>query len=229
MSFSAITRILLLCLLPFSGTQASDISTRIDFIQTNFDRSASHSASWQTGWLSLFSATAAVNGLAWSQTDGEHNRYDRVVGFSTSFLGAADMLLNPMPTHHFASQLRALPATTDQQQSAKLAQAEAWLSMAAERERYEQSLLNHALANLVNGIAGLAVAYDDGRPDDGWVTFLTGVLASEIKILTAPETITDAEIRYRSGNLRPVAAAKPDTPYWQFAAFGPVLSAQYRF
>ncbi len=229
MSFSAIIRILLLCLLPFSSARASDISTRIEFIQANFDRTASHAANWQSGWLSLFSATAAVNGLAWTQTGGEHNRYDRVVGFSTSFLGAADMLLNPMQTHHFADQLRAMPATTARQQSAKLAQAEVWLSMAAERERYEQSLLNHAMASLVNGLAGLAVAYDDGRPDDGWVTFLTGVLASEVKILTAPETIADAEIRYRSGKLRPVAAATTDTPHWQFAAFGPVLSAQYRF
>jgi hypothetical protein len=88
--------------------------------------------------------------------------------------------------------------------------------------------LNHVLTGLVNGLAGLAVAYDDKRPADGWMTFASGMIASEVKIYTAPQTMTEAREQYRNGNLE-AAAAKSDTAYWQVAAFGPVLSATYHF
>ncbi|MAD46222.1 MAG: hypothetical protein CMH98_14560 [Oceanospirillaceae bacterium] len=208
--------------------ETSDSDIRISFIQNSLDLTEQHSRSWQYGWLGLFSAVTAVNGIAYSQTEGEHNKYDRVVGFTTSFLGAADMLMNPMRTHEYAGALESMPQQTPAQQSAKLRQAESWLAAAAARERYEQSFTSHALSALVNGLAGLAVAYDDKRPDDGWMTFLSGVVASEVKIYTAPQTMIEAEQAYRSGNYQQ-AAAKSDAPHWEVAAFGPYLSAQYRF
>ncbi len=217
----------LLFLLNCTTAQADDQS-KLRFLQQQFDNSADHSRLWQNGWFGLFAGVTAVNGIAYTQTDGEHNKYDRVVGFTTSFLGAADMLLNPMETHNFADDLAAMPTTDNNARQAKLAQAEQWLNTAAEREIYERSLLNHVLAGLVNGLAGLAVAYDDKRPADGWMTFASGMIASEVKIYTAPQTMTEAREQYRNGNLES-AAAKSDTAYWQVAAFGPVLSATYHF
>jgi len=233
MPFSAFIRLavctaLLTALLPAANARSGDSHDRLNFIQQQFDQTAAHSQWWQYGWLGLFSGAAAVSAVAWSQTEDKHNRYDRKVGFTTSFLGAADLLINPMQTHRYAAALSAMPDHTEEQQTARLAQAEIWLAASAERERYEQSLLNHALSGLVNGLAGLAVAYDDRRPDDGWVTFISGVIVSEVKIYTAPQTMMTAEQRYQSGNYA-VTAAKADAPHWQIAAFGPVLSATYRF
>ena len=217
----------LLSLLSCTAVQA-DEQAKLAFLQQQFDNSASHSRLWQDGWFGLFAGVTALNGIAYTQTDGEHNKYDRAVGFTTSFLGAADMLLNPMQTHRFAEDLKAMPETDNTARQLKLAQAEQWLNTAAEREIYEQSLLNHFLAGLVNGLAGLAVAYDDKRPADGWMTFATGMIASEVKIYTSPQTMTAAREQYHNGNLE-AATAKSDAPYWQVAAFGPVLSATYHF
>lgn len=207
---------------------AADDTDKLKFLNTRFSQAAADARLWQYGWLSLFSGVAVLNGAAYTQTEGEHNRYDRKVGFTTSFLGAADMLLNPMRTHNFAEQLQAMPEHTAEQRYSKRVQAEAWLTIAAERERYEQSTLNHVLASVVNGLAGLAVARDDGRVADGWMTFLTGVIASEVKILSAPENMLATEYLYHSGKLVS-ETAKDSTPRWQIAAFGPVLSASYRF
>lgn len=208
--------------------RADDTDAKLSFLSKHFDNTASHSQLWQNGWFGLFSGVAALNAIAYTQTDGEHNRYDRKVGFVTSFLGAADLMINPMPTHNFAEQLHTMPQNTPSEREQKLTQAVAWMQISAERERYEQSALNHILSGVVNGLAGLAVAYDDKRPGDGWMTFITGTLASEAKIYTAPQQMTEAEWLYNSGKLT-AQAAKDETPRWQIAAFGPLISATYRF
>ncbi len=94
-ALQALTRLSLL-----SRTAAqTDNLTKLTFLQQQFDNSASHSRLWQDGWFGLFAGVTALNGIACTQTDSEHNKYDRAAGFTTSFLGAADMLLNPMQTH----------------------------------------------------------------------------------------------------------------------------------
>ena len=201
---------------------------RLNFIQQSFNKTEQNSRLWQNGWFSIFTGVTVLNGIAYTQTEGSHNRYDRATGFTTSLLGAADMLLNPMQTHNYAGQLAAMPDDNEEQQQAKLLQAEAWLSAAASRERYERSFTSHALSTLVNGLAGLAVAYDDKSPDDGWMTFISGVIASEVKIYTAPTQMMQAEEDYNNGNYRQ-AAANSAAQRWQVAAFGPVLAVQYRF
>lgn len=217
----------LLLLTGCAAVQADD-QAKLHFLQQQFDRSADYSRLWQDGWFGLFAGITAVNGIAYTQTDGEHNKYDRVVGFTTSFLGAADMLLNPVKTHDFAADLAAMPGNDSNARRAKRIQAEQWLNAAAEREIYEQSLLNHVLAGAINGLAGLAVAYDDKRPGDGWMTFVSGMIASEVKIYSAPQAMIAARKQYVDGNIE-TTAAKSDSAYWQIAAFGPVLSATYHF
>lgn len=200
---------------------AATETEKLQFIQNEFQANREHSLYWQQGWFGLFAGVAAVQGVAWHYTDDDNDRYDRAVGFTTSALGAADMLLNPMRSHHYADQLAG--------GNIRLNQAEQWLAAAAAREQYERSLTNHLLAGLVNGLAGLAVAYDDNRPDDGWVTFAMGMIATEVKIHTAPTHMTKAWQAYQRGELSPVTAATAEQPRWQIAAAGPVLWAQYRF
>ena len=200
---------------------AATEADKLQFIQQEFQANREHSLYWQRGWFGLFAGVAAVQGVAWHYTDDDNDRYDRAVGFTTSALGAADMLLNPMRSHGYADQLAG--------GNVSLQQAEQWLAAAAAREQYERSLTNHLLAGLVNGLAGLAVAYDDNRPGDGWLTFASGMIATEVKIHTAPTRMTEAWQAYQRGELSPQAAATTELPRWQVAAAGPVLFLQYQF
>lgn len=207
--------------------QTSESQQKTEFIQQYFNQEAEHAELWQNGWFGLFAGVATLQGIAYTQTENEPNLTDRAVGFTTSFLGAADLMLNPLKTHKYAEQLATLPADTAEQQAAKQQQAERWLEAVAKREAYEQSWVNHLLSGLVNGIAGAVVANEGDRTGQGVATFLSGVIASELKIYTAPQNATKTLERYRAGDYSLTANSQPQR--WQFAAVGPVFHASYRF
>jgi len=227
-------RLLPLTLLPLtlglsiSTVQADELDQRIQFIENNFQQTRDHSELWQWGWFGFLGGAAVAQGIGANVTDDDKMQYDFTVGATTSFLGAADMLLNPMKNHNYYDELAAMPANSAAEKQAKLGKAESYLAAAVKRESYEQSWVNHTLAGLVNGLAGLAVAYDDKRPIDGWVTFATGMIVTEIKIYTAPQTMIEANDNYQNGNYQ-ARAAKPEQQRWHFAAAGPQLFASYRF
>ncbi|NRA23961.1 MAG: hypothetical protein HRU08_05695 [Oleispira sp.] len=216
----------LMLLLAF--TSHADEQQRIDFIQQQFEQTRDHSEMWQWGWFAFLGAAATVQGIAANTADDDKLQYDMSVGAITSFLGAADMLLNPMKSHNYSDQLEEMKTSNQIETKEKLRQAESWLAKAAARETYEQSWTNHLLAGLVNGLAGLAVAYDDKRPIDGWLTFATGVAVSEFKIYTAPRTMLAAQQAYQSGNYSQ-QAAKVEPSRWNIAAMGPNLMVNWQF
>lgn len=201
---------------------------RIDFLQQQFEQTHEHSQTWQWGWFGFLGSAFVVQGLVANTVDDNKLQYDMSVGAITSFLGAADMLLNPMLSHNYSDQLQQIGSSTDMEKSAKLQQAEVWLAKAAAREAYEQSWTNHLLAGLVNGLAGLAVAYDDKRPIDGLLTFATGVAVSEFKIYTAPQTMMAAQQAYQNGNYS-AQTAKVDQQRLFVAAAGPNLMINWKF
>lgn len=214
-----------LCCAATAQAQTPTDAQKLAFIQQNFAAVSEHSFAWQYGWLTIFGGSALINGVVWSATDSDKEAYDSKVGLVTSALGVGDLLLNPMRSHQYAERL-----STEQ---VELAQAEAWLKAAAVREDYERSWTNHLLSGLVNGLAGLMVAYDDKRSEDGWLLFATNMLATEAKIFTSPRRMSQAWQAYQSGDLAALAAAnqaaKQDEYRWQLAASGPVLHFQYRF
>lgn len=201
---------------------------RFDFIQQQFEQTRDHSQTWQWGWFGFLGTAATVQGIAANTVDDDKLQYDMSVGAVTSFLGAADMLLNPMKSHNYSDQLQSLNNDTDLTSAEKLKQAESWLDQAAAREAYEQSWTNHLLAGLVNGLAGLAVAYDDKRPIDGLLTFATGMAVTEFKIYTAPQTMIAAQQAYQSGNYS-IKTAKADQQRLFLAASGPNLMVHWKF
>lgn len=206
----------------------ADEQQKIDFIEQQFEQNKEHSQTWQWGWFGFLGTAAAVQGIAANTVDDDKLQYDMSVGAVTSFLGAADMLMNPMKSHNYSDQLQVMESSNPAQKSAKLQQAEAWLAKAAAREAYEQSWTNHLLAGLVNGLAGLAVAYDDKRPIDGWLTFATGVAVSEFKVYTAPQTMMAAQQAYQSGNYQ-LQTAKTEPQRLFIAAAGPNLMVNWKF
>lgn len=210
------------------SSQADEQQQRIDFIQQQFLDTQDHSKTWQWGWFGFLGSAAAVQGIAANAVDDDKLQYDMSVGAVTSFLGAADMLLNPMQNHNFSDQLQKMDSSSMSEKSNKLQQAESWLAKAAAREAYEQSWTNHLLAGLVNGLAGLAVAYDDKRPIDGLLTFATGVAVSEFKIYTAPQTMIAAQQAYQNGNYS-LQTAKADEQRLFVAAAGTHLMINWKF
>lgn len=80
----------------------------------------------------------------------------------------------------------------------------------------------------MNGLAGLAVAYDDKRPIDGWLTFATGVAVSEFKIYTPPHTMMAAQQAYQNGNYL-TKTAKTNQQRLFVAAAGPNLMINWKF
>lgn len=209
-------------------TSHADEQLQIDFIQQQFEQTRDHSQTWQWGWFGFLGTAATVQGIAANTVEDDKLQYDMSVGAVTSFLGAADMLMNPMQSHNYSDDLLSMKSNSRAEKTAKLQQAETWLAKAAAREAYEQSWTNHLLAGLVNGLAGLAVAYDDKRPIDGWLTFATGVAVSEFKIYTAPQTMMEAQQAYQSGNYS-LQTAKKDQQRLFVAAAGPNLMINWKF
>ena len=211
-----------------SASQADEHLQRIDFIQQQFEQSRDHSEMWQWGWFGFLGSATLVQGVGANIVDDDKLQYDMSVGAITSFLGATDMLLNPMKSHNYSDQLQSMKINSKIEKEEKLRQGESWLAKAAAREAYEQSWTNHLLAGLVNGLAGLAVAYDDKRPIDGWLTFATGVAVSEFKVYTAPQSMMKAQQAYINGNYE-YQAAKIEPSRLKIAAAGPNLMVNWKF
>jgi ABC-type multidrug transport system fused ATPase/permease subunit len=222
------TLFLALTLLLTLTSHADKQQQRIDFIQQQFEQAREHSQIWQQGWLGILGTATAVQSIgAYTVEDNKH-QYDMTVGAVTSFLGTADMFLNPMKSHHYSVQLQQISSSSVTEKTDKLQQAEFWLAKAAAREAYEQSWTNHLLAGLVNGLAGLAVAYDDKRPIDGWLTFATGFAVSEFKVYTAPQTMMAAQKTYQNSNYSP-KTAKAEQQRLFIAASGPHVMVSWKF
>ncbi len=222
------TLLLVMSLLLTSVSQADDQQIRINFIQQQFEQNADHSKTWQWGWFGFLTTATVVQGIGANVVDDDKLQYDMSVGAVTGFLGAADLIMNPMLSHSYSDQLQTMKMSSQAEQKAKLLKAEHWLAKAAARETQEKSWVTHALSTFVNGLAGLAVAYDDKRPIDGWLTFATGVAVSQFKIYTSPTHMMEAHQAYQSGNYN-YQAAKIEPSRWQVAAAGPNLMVNWKF
>ncbi len=220
--------LLALSVLLSSISQADDQQIRIDFIQKQFAQNANHSKTWQWGWLGFLATSATAQGISANLVADDKLQYDMSTGAITSFLGAADLIINPMRSHRYSLRLQKMSSNNSAEQQAKLRQAETWLAKAAAREAQEKSWVTHALSTLVNGLAGLAVAYDDKRPIDGWLTFATGMAVSQFKIYTSPTRMMKAQQAYQSGNYH-IQAANVEPERWQIAAAGPSLWVKWKF
>lgn len=197
---------------------------KLDFIKQQFQQHKGYSQLWNYGWLGVFAGSAAVNGALWSESSSRPEKFKSKVGFITSSLGVGSMLIDGVPTHRYAAKMK--------QGNVELAQAEAWLAKAAEKEQYQRSWVNHFLSGAVAVASGIAIAKNDHhKTSDGVATFATNFIASQAKIWTTPTDMTKAWNAYQSNNLESVSLNNngKTEPNWQFAAAGPVLHIQYQF
>ena len=186
----------------------SDSSGKISWIQDRLDQAVQPSRRWQYGWTTAYGGMTYLYSAQASEldeTNEEDDRYDAVVNASSSFLGFAGMLLDPLSTAAAAGQLKQLPESTDEEKQIKLDKAEDLLRRAAQREKRGKSWQTHALAGLVSLAAGVAVACDDDRTDDGAAMFVGSMVVSEIQIFSQPTHALDAWEEYRKGEALPVS------------------------
>ena len=217
----------LLCVM-CSFAHSNDDQQAINYIQQQLNDSQDHSEYWQWGWSSFFITTLSAQVIGSRIIENEEVRYRMRVGSITNSAGVAAILLNPMRTHLYAEELSDLAESSSEQLARKRASAEYYLAAAAQREREEQSWVNHLLAGVVNSLASLTIAYDGKQPSDAWLAFATSMAVSEFKIYTAPQAMIKAEQDYNSGDYYLKAAKRPQSQ-WNIAAMGPHISIDWRF
>jgi len=225
------------------------VSERLGFIE-NALRSAQPMAKvWYYGWLGAYSAAAAVQGglsiAHWNDVKPAddipdavmvHDRafaQDMLVGSATAALGVGGLLMDPFLPAWSYDKLRSLPATTAEEQRAKLARAEELLRRCAQREKDGRGWLTHLLNIGANAAAGLTTVLAFDRPwTDGLVTFAAGEAVSLLNIFTQPRrAIRDWE-NYEVKYLGRQGSNIPQAPYdgqWVFRFFpgGIIISLQF--
>ncbi len=182
----------------------TDVSQQIRWIQASLDAGAGAAKRWQYGWSTAYGGLTylfAGQALMLDEPHESDDRYDAIVNSAASFAGLAGTLALPMKTHTAAATLKAMAESTEAQKRAKLQQAEALLRESAEREALGRSWQAHAVGAAVSALAGLAVACDDGRGDDGLIMFASNLLVSEVQIFTTPTRATKDWQRYQQGRL----------------------------
>ena len=211
-----------------SANEAENIDQKIQYIQNHLDKSKKHTQLWQNGWLTFFAVNSAGQGIASGNTSDSDDEYDFRVRATTSLIAATEMLLRPMETHQYAEQLKVLPSQTLAKKEQKLAAAESFLNQAVKREQFERSLEKRIMPILLNALAGAAIAFDDDRESDGAAVFIMGVLASEVKIRTAPNALIEAQKDYEEGRYHQVGAS-PSYFNFQVSAIDRSFKMSYHF
>ena len=169
------------------GLSDREMSARIEFIQGALDRGAPAADRWWSGWLVGYSAATFGQIAGQYNTNDEKTKQDLLVGAATTGAGAIGQLVFPLDVGRLAARLRAMPAGTPEERSAKLAAAEAFLHRSAAQEAMGRSWKAHAISGAVNLAAGLVIWKHYDRPSrDGLVTFAVGQLISEAQIFSQP-------------------------------------------
>ena len=98
----------------------SDISERINFLQTCFDKGQTSGKVWSYGWIGVYGALTGLQGIPAISTD--HNRLTNIVGASESLLGLAVLVIDPFHARSSGDDLRALPESTPEELKAQIAE-----------------------------------------------------------------------------------------------------------
>jgi hypothetical protein len=216
---------------PTDTLTGADISQQIRWIQSRLDTAGASAKRWQYGWSTAYGGLTylyAGQSHTLDDDDQTNERYDAMVNSAGSFIGLVGTLAYPMKTHIAAETLKGMPESTEAEKQAKLQQAEILLQQSAEREAQGRSWQAHAFGAAVSALAGVAVACDDGRSEDGLIMFATNLLVSEIQIFTTPTRATEEWRRYRQG--RPGKSATSTSKSRLFISLLPRgITANYLF
>ncbi|WP_148252073.1 hypothetical protein [Aidingimonas lacisalsi] len=157
-----------------------------------------HADYWQTGWTTFYAGSLAYN--AWQSSEGSSSddRFDARVGAVKSALALGGMLLDRQP-HPEAR--RKLEQVSGQAPDDRLARAREVIRETAEEERRRRGWRARLGSLAVNTVGGLVIGVGDDRPDDGAISFATGMLVSELQLWSQPGQAGHAVNRFQPAQL----------------------------
>ena len=169
-----------------------NVSQRIDWIESRFNRGAFHAKAWQYGWTTVFSASVLTRSYIVGSDKDANKQFDAGVGIFTSMSGLLSVMLKPLPSSNASALLSAMPEDTQEQRYKKLNKAEQLLKSSAFEEKRRRGWKIQAVFLAEQLLAGLAIGVVDDRPKDGLKVATLGMLASELFTFTAPvQSISD--------------------------------------
>ncbi|WP_369601667.1 hypothetical protein AAIA72_01380 [Hahella sp. SMD15-11] len=158
----------------------------ITAIKAAFEEAQHKESIWKWSWVGIYGASMLGNIAFAESTDNKAARYDARVSATTSALGLAGMLLEKSI---YAEGLKTATRKLKYPKERNLAKVENLLIEAGRTEAlYAHTHRKAGLA--VSFAAGLVIALDDGRPEDGAIQFVTGALVNELRLRTHPHTLT---------------------------------------
>jgi len=193
-SFGKINAVILILMLFLAGnfasaqeaelkTSQSDVSERINFIQSSFDKGQNSAKVWSYSWMVI---NGAATGLQTYQTiSSRHYRASNIVGASESFLGLGALIVDPFHARSSGSDLREIPGGTPEEQKNKLDKAEKWLERNYKQERLGRSWLSH-VGVLAVSIIGAGIVWHYNGSKNGIISALSNVVGGEALIWTQP-------------------------------------------
>lgn len=197
----------------FAQSCDPDTEARLEFIETRLDEGQKHEKWWWRSWLTVYSIGFVYKIVEGATTrDGSNATADYFTA-GKSGLGIADLMLRPHVGRHGAAPMRAIPKTTAQYCTERLALAEKSMAQASDAANVRWSWKRH-LSSLVLNL-GVAVAIDEGWDDEGtaWRDFAVSEASAELSIWTHPTRAYDDYQEYRakfgSGGAAPSAMAPP--------------------
>jgi hypothetical protein len=182
---ASIAAVLLAAPLPARAGAAGEAGApgdRVATIQATLDDDEPAAMRWWALWSAGFGASLIGNGIASFAFGPGAQRDSARVQTVTSTIAVVTSLVIPVPAKSAGSRLRAFEGTPE----AREREAERLLAASAEAEGFGVSFLTHAGGVVVNGAAASWLAWHDGHPWYGLLSFVTGEIVAELKIATMP-------------------------------------------
>jgi hypothetical protein len=176
-----------------------DAESRLHFLEWAFDREIRDVDIWSWTWGSVYVAGSAAQGIVAGVTSDRGLRIDLTVGSIAAGFGALSLFGLPL---RVTLPLRdARGAWSDADRCRLLAQAEATLVEASDRERLATSWVPHVGNVLLNAGIALILGLGYGRWQSAAISGGIGVAVGEANVLSQPHHLPGLLERYRAGRL----------------------------
>lgn len=173
----------------------SDDSKRIQQIQTYLDSGKTRAQLWWYGWTGFYTGAAIFSFTMAALSDNRTSKIFQNVQAFESLVGTAGLLIFPFPAKSAADKLKVMPQNTEEEQIAKLREAEDLLEKSARAEIGGRSWLQHSLAFLVNATGSIVIwkGYEKTIKENGdnpltqaLINLVLGTAVAELQIWTQP-------------------------------------------
>jgi hypothetical protein len=172
---------------------------RLRFLAAAFDREIRDVDLWSWTWGSIYVGAGGAQGTATAFVHDPGVRIDLSVGAVSAAVGAASLYVLPL---QITLPLRAARRDwNDPDPCRALAQAEATLAMAADKQRVSSGWAPHVGNVVFNGALALILGWGFGRWTSAGMSAGIGVVVGEANVLTQPHRLPGVLDRYRAGNL----------------------------